>query len=125
MTDTPQIIKEIARCQKWMEAALDYSGGTHTIKDVIDGILSARMQLWAGEKGCAVTEIVAYPKKKVLHVFLAGGDMDQIVDMQESAEAWGKAQGCTAMTIAGRAGWKRVLADYGYKEQFVTLSKEI
>jgi hypothetical protein len=51
--------------------------------------------------------------------------MDQILDMQESAEIWGKAQGCSSMTIAGRQGWKRVLADYGYEQMFVTLGKEI
>ena len=83
------------------------------------------MQLWSGPDSCAVTEIVVYPSKKVLHVFLAGGRMEGITDMQLSAEEWGKSQGCSAMTIAGRKGWSRVLADHGYKEQFVTLAKEI
>jgi len=38
---------------------------------------------------------------------------------------WGKSQGCTAMTIAGRKGWTRVLKDVGYEEKFVTLAKEL
>lgn len=121
----PELIAHIDRCRPWIEAALAYSGGTHTFKNVSDSILSGTMQLWPADKACAVTEIVLYPSKKVLHVFLAGGEMDQIIDMQKSAEIWGRNQGCTSMTIAGRSGWKRVLAKHGYEEKFVTLAKEL
>ena len=81
-----------------------------------------------GSNGCAVTEIVVYPNKKVLHVFLAGGDkgygIKQITDMHDDAMAWGKLQGCDAMSIAGRRGWKRVLESKGWKEQLTILGKE-
>lgn len=114
----------IDQCRVWIEDALEYSGGTHTFDDVKQGILESRFQLWPADRGCAVTEIVIYPKKKVLHVFLAGGEMDQIVDMIDSAVEWGKAQGCVSMTIAGRHGWKRVLGEYGYKPVMTVLEKE-
>lgn len=116
---------ELYRCRPWIEDALAHSGGTHTFEDVADGVAGGRMQLWPAPRGCSVTEIVLYPKKTVLHVFLAGGDMDQIIDMIDSAVAWGKTQGCVSMTIAGRHGWKRVLAKYGYKPVMTVLEKEI
>jgi len=119
------VISELLRCRTWIEDALSYSGGTHTFNHVFQGVIEGRMQLWPSENACAVTEIVVYPMCKVLHVFLAGGAMDSIIEMQKSAEEWGKSQGCTSMTIAGRKGWSRVLADQGYKEQFVTLAKEL
>jgi len=121
----PEIVQEIKRCLPWIADALAYSGGTHEVTDVIQGILKGTMQLWPGPEACAVTEIVVYPNRKVLHVFLAAGKMEGIVDMQESAEQWGKLQGCTAMTIAGRKGWARVLKDIGYEEKYVTLAKEL
>ena len=114
----------IDHCRPWIEDALEYSGGTHTFDDVAERILDGRLQLWPAERGCAVTEIVIYTKKKVLHVFLAGGEMDQIVDMIDSAVAWGKTQGCTSMTIAWLHGWKRVLGKYGYKPVMTVLEKE-
>lgn len=107
-----------------IEAALAYSGGTHDFDDVKQSILEGRMQLWPAPRGCAVTEIVVYPKKKVLHVFLAAGEMDQIIEMIDSAVSWGKTQECTSMTIAGRPGWARVLAPYGYKPALSVLEKE-
>ena len=116
---------EMERCRPWIEAALEYSGGTHTFDDVVDGVTSGRMQLWPAPRGCATTEIVLYPRKKVLHVFLAGGDMDQILDMIDSAAAWGRTQDCTALTLAGRLGWQRVLDKHGFTPVLVTMERNI
>lgn len=109
----------------YLEAALEYSGGTHLLEDVVDMLVSGRGQLWPGKNCAAVTEIIAYPRKKVLHCFLAGGDMDEIISMLEDAKAWGRAQGCTGFTIAGRKGWKRVLADHGFTETLTVLEGPI
>lgn len=125
LAESSPLINEIQRCLPWIADALAYSGGTHAPTDVIEAILKGTMQLWPGPEACAVTEIVVYPNRKVLHVFLAAGKMEGIVDMQQSAEEWGKLQGCTAMTIAGRKGWARVLKDVGYEEKYVTLAKEL
>jgi len=119
------IMDQLVRCKNWIEAALAYSGGTHSFQDIVDGVLSGQMQLWAGESGCAVTEISVYPKKKVLHVFLAAGDMNQIIDFQDSAIQFAKMNGCDSMTIAGRSGWKRILDKHDWHEQFVVLEREI
>jgi hypothetical protein len=118
------IKEEILRCRGWIEDALDKGDNTHGFVDVVDGVMSGKMQLWPGEEGCAVTEIVVYPNKKVLHVFLAGGKLEQITNMHNDAVVWAKAQGCEGMTIAGRPGWKKILDKYGWRQQFVTLSKE-
>lgn len=119
------IVDEIIRCRPWLEAALERSGGTHTLDDVVQAIIKGEMQFWPAPKGCAVTEIVNYPRKKVLHIFLAGGEMEQIIDMDDSAVEFAKMNGCTGMSIAGRKGWKRVLKDKGYEEAFTVLGKDI
>ena len=125
---THNIQQELLKARKWIESALNKGGDTHSYKDIVDGVISGHMQLWMGAKGCAVTEIVVYPNKKVLHVFLAGGEqghgIKQITDMHDDAVKWGKAQGCSAMSISGRKGWKRVLEEKGWKQQFTTLAKE-
>ena len=119
------INEELERCKDWIEAALERCGGTHEWSDIVEGIHSLRYQFWPAEKGCAVTEIIMFPKKKIFHVFLAGGEMDQIVDMNDSAAQFAKAQGCDGMSIAGRKGWSRVLKNEGWTESFTTLAKEL
>ena len=121
------IMQQLMRCRKWIEDALAYSGleETHTFTDICKGVLNGNLHLWHGDNGCAVTEFVVYPMSKCLHVFLAGGDMQQILDFEESATVWGKAQGCTQMTIAGRKGWSKVLGNRGWTEVHTVMGREI
>jgi hypothetical protein len=121
------IMAELMRCRQWIENALEYSGLTesHTFADIVRGVLNGEFYFWHGENGCAVTEFTVYPTKKVLHVFLAGGDMQQILDFEESAAVFGKACGCTEMTLAGRKGWRKVLGDRGWHEIHTVMGREI
>tara|TARA_B100000965_G_scaffold215869_1_gene180518 strand:- start:8996 stop:9370 length:375 start_codon:yes stop_codon:yes gene_type:complete len=107
--------EDLERCRSWIEDALVYSNGTHNFDDVVLGIAESRMQLWAAPKGCIVTEIVVYPQKKVLNLFLAGGDLEQLKDMNTDITTWAKAHGCTGGMLTGRLGWKKALAPLGWK----------
>lgn len=119
-----ELKKEIMRYQDWIMSALNKGGDTHDFVDIVDGIMSGHMQLWPGEEGCAVTEIVRYPNKKVLHVFLAAGKLEQITKMHGDAIKWGRNQGCDGMTLSGRAGWKKILEKEGWKQIQIVLAKE-
>lgn len=107
-----------------IQAALDHGGNTHSFEDVVDRVATGRAQLWPAPRGVAITEIISYPRKKVLHVWLASGDMDQLLDMIDSAQQWGRTQGCTSLTVSGRLGWQRVLNRHGFKPVLVTLERE-
>jgi hypothetical protein len=111
--------------RKHIEAALEYSGGTHLYEDVEKAILEGRMQIWPGTKSAAVTEIIEYARKKVLHVFIAGGDMDELIQMIDSAAAWGRTQNCASLTMSGRKGWERVLGRHGFKPVMIVMEREI
>jgi hypothetical protein len=116
---------ELERCRPWIEAALDRGGNTHEFEDIVYAVKTGTMQFWPAEDACAITEIIVYPRKRAFHVFLAGGNMDTIVDMDESAVYYAKLNGCTIMSIAGRKGWQRVLTDKGYKNTLTVLMKEL
>lgn len=115
---------ELIRCRTWIEAALEYSGGTHNFADIVQGIHSNKMQLWPSAKGCIVTEIVVYPRKKLINIFLGGGELNQILDMHSDVISWAKQQGCSGMTMTGRLGWKKPLAEYGWKVLHQSYAKE-
>ena len=117
-------VNELERCRPWIEAALEYSGGTHNFEDVAEGIIQGNMQLWPSPRGCIVTEIVVYPRKKVLNVFLGGGKLDQLLDMHNDVTAWAKSYGCEALTITGRFGWKKPLNAHGWKPLHDSFQKE-
>jgi len=122
------VLDELMRCRKWIEDALDYSEGTHIFDDIVAAVLTGRMQLWPAENCCAVTEITHYPRKKAIHVFLLGGNLEGILDLEESMAEFGGVNGCSAMTGAGRPGWERVMTrrtDNGWKRSFVVIERPI
>jgi|TARA_B100000497_G_C7403238_1_gene255252 hypothetical protein len=119
------MVDEIIRCREYIENALAYSGDTHNFDDVMLGILLGNFQFWPTDNSCMVTEIINYPRKKVFHVFLAGGSLNEIKAFHKPATEWAKAQGCSAMTLTGRPGWEKALASEGWEYQFTTLKREI
>ena len=106
-----------------IDRALRYSGGTHTFEDVRDAVAEGRMQLWENAQSMAITEIIVYPRKKVLHIFLASGTMQGVQDMLRAAEDWGRMQGCEAVTFAGRRGWRRVMNKQGFRDALTVMEK--
>ena len=117
--------QEFERCKPYIEAALEYTGGTHDIIDIYEGLYKGTMQLWPAEKSCLVTEIINYPKMKVLNIFLGGGDLTEILSMHEDVIRWAKDQNCTALNMTGRFGWTKPLAKHGWKPMHSSYVKEI
>ena len=113
------------RCQDWIEAALEYSGGTHDFGDIVEAVKKGQMQLWPAPKGCMVTELIAYPKLKALHIFLAGGELRQLLEMEDSIVNWAKGQNCGRITLNGRSGWERVLKKRNAKVTHTFIAKEL
>ena len=120
------IRQEAEKARPFIEAALEYCGGTHTFADVVSGLVAGDMQLWATEKAAVVTELQMSPQYRSCHFFLAGGDMNELAHFQRVIGEWAKAQGCRQLTIAGRRGWERTfLKDEGYTPKWTTFSKEL
>jgi hypothetical protein len=119
-------IEHLERLRQHVEAALEYSGGTHHFEDVLDMVKDSRLQVWPATESIVLTEIIVYPRLKNLHYFLAGGDLDELSRMRPIIESWGKSVGCTRVTLAGRRGWsKTFLQDEGYRPQWSVLAKEL
>ena len=76
-------------------------------------------------KGDASLQKSCNTPKKVFHVFLGGGDMDQLTDMHSSVIAFAKQLGCKELTMSGRVGWSRALKKHGWEHAHTTLYKEI
>jgi hypothetical protein len=105
------------RCSPWIAAALEASGGTHHLSDVVEGIATGQFQFWPGERSACVTEIIDYPRKRALCFWLAGGDLiDLMRNVEPIARKWAEDRGCTLFygNAVERPGWERALSKYGY-----------
>lgn len=106
------------RCRPHILAAIARNHGTYDEDDILRGLLAGDYVLWAGEKSAVVTEISEQPRMKVLDLFIAGGDLDELIDMEKGLEDYARANGCKLMCGGGRAGWGRVLPEYKAESKF-------
>lgn len=116
---TREVYRAAPICLKHLLAVIPYARGRMQISDVLQACYTGKSQLWmvSTEEGevlaAAVTEIVAYPRRRVCSLFLLGGcEMDRWTYLIDELEAWAKEQGCHVLEIQGRKGWGRVFPDY-------------
>lgn len=108
-----------------IEAALSYSNYSHTFDDIVGMVLTEQVAFFPMEKSFLITEFHVMPQYKTYHVFLAGGDLDEIKATQPWLEETAKANGCKYLSLTGRRGWERSLKDQGWRLQYITLYKEV
>jgi hypothetical protein len=112
---------EWERCRGYIEDALALIT-THTIEDVEQGIVAGKYVFWPASKSAAITEIHEFPRVKHMHIFLAGGDLDELRGMVPMWQSWARFNKCAKVTLCGRRGWERALKQQGWKADLVALS---
>lgn len=118
-------LDELDRHRVHLDNALEYAEGSHTFDDLVHMVLTGRLHMWSKSKSIILAEVLEYPQEKHYHMFLGGGDFDEIVAMHEEIETAAKNLGCVKLSVCGRRGWVRGLAKYGWAEQFTTVTKRI
>lgn len=108
------IVEEMLRVRPFLEPALEYTNGTHDYVHVVDAVLRGQFHLWPAENSALVTEIHEFPKERHLHIFIAGGDLEEIKALHDRVVEFAKAAGCVALTLTGRPGWVKALDDIGF-----------
>ncbi|MGU3536809.1 hypothetical protein [Methylobacterium sp. A54F] len=103
-----------AHCQPYLQAALDRDIGTHDLDDVWAMIRAGTAQLWVTPNSATVSVMETFPRKRMLMVWLSGGRLEEILQVEADIRTWAKAQSCDLVCVTGRRGWLRALT--GYRE---------
>lgn len=114
---------EWLRLREHVHAALEHAGGSHSERDVLDEIGRGGAQFWPGEKSVIVSKIVDYPRHAAVRFWLAGGDLDELTDMQDRVIEWARQFNVDRAEIIGRRGWLKGLD--GYREVATVMEKEL
>ena len=109
---TSSLADEFERCADYILAALEYAGHSHTLQDVWQAISNKQAAFFPLEKSAIVVEIVDYPQRATCRIWLAGGDMEELIEAEKNVCDWARELGCDSMEIIGRKGWERQLRDY-------------
>ena len=96
-----------------VEAALRHGAGEYLAIDVRGYCEAGTWQLWIATRpgeliGAALTEVVDYPRRRILFLHLAGAqEGEALAPLWEMARRWARDLGCDAMRFVGRPGWQR------------------
>lgn len=108
------------------DKALALGGHTHTRQDIADGVKSGRFQYWGDDECCLVTEIVEYPRKRVLHLFIAAGNLERLLEHYlPTVKQFASDNGCSSLTSVSRKGFLRRFPAYGFRPKCITFELEL
>jgi hypothetical protein len=116
-----------SRVEPFAKKAAEYTYGRYTSDDIYDSIVEHDYQMWVAMegsefKGLVITNIVNYPKRKLLAMQFCGGvDLKLWKEpMLALLKRFGSEMGCDGIESTGRPGWAKVFKNDGYKATWVT-----
>ena len=118
--------------ERFIHSAFTKHAGDDSEASVLSLLGRGEAQLWiahsgAGIKAAAVTRLaVTNSGRKICFCMACGGeDFDEWEHTLGDIEKWARKQGCDAVRITGRPGWRVYKKRSGYKEPFVILEKAL
>lgn len=122
MWSSGDLKQDFASAAPHIANALERSGNTHHLNDIYQLLLNKEAALFVGERSAVVTQEITLPVGRQLHFWLAGGDLEELVEIEADVEAAARQVGIKRFSIVGRKGWRNKLP--GYREAGVILTKE-
>ena len=116
-----------------VERSLVHGAGDVSAYDLFIECLASTSQCWIREDKFGTIHGVAITRLKqckqyselVIVVTTSDGWFDHGPEILEMFEDFARDMGCKYTSVYGRRGWKRALEQYGYREPFTTLMKEL
>lgn len=113
-----------AKAKPFLEPAIEALHGTHTIDDVCLMVGSGALRIVNGEKSALLIEENHHPHHKDLHVFLGGGDLEELLKLEAKLSEGAKASGFRGISgMSARDGWLKALP--GYEQRSALFYKEL
>lgn len=88
--------------------------------DILEAVMKDEMQLWIAYDdddkkllGSVITQILVYPRGKLVNVFLLGGNNIKMWKdkMADKIEAFAREEKCLYLQAIGRKGWQPLFPD--------------
>lgn len=99
---------------------------THLWKDIVYGISIGHFHLITLPNGAIVCEFVNYPRLRACNIFLAGGDLEEMKELQPDLIKWAKENGAERLEIRGRLGWLKTFKnELDSDKTYIQISKDI
>lgn len=107
---------------KHIADALEYAGGTHTVGDIVDGILEGRYYLLENDGATLVWEFEHFPRLTRINGFLAAGDMNAVLELSRTLCQFAT-ENNLPVVVYGRKGWEKALSELGFSRAHTVIMR--
>ena len=116
-----------AELRRKIDVALALGGDVMNFNDLVELARIGRVQLWLadGEAALIATEIVNYPRKRVMNCFMAAGTLSGILSLRDKIETFARDEDVDAMTCAGTPAWGRIGKRFGWRLHSMTFVRNL
>lgn len=102
---------------EWLlKKGLRRCGDTHSVQDVVDALQDGRMQAIYNDDGLIVVQIINYPQKRVMDIFMCVGDLRAISDLKPQLVDYARDMGVDFGRAFVRPGLVDPLLKLGWKK---------
>jgi hypothetical protein len=105
--------------------ALQAGGDLLSIDDLRQLALAGRVQWWGDERASLATELLTYPRRRVLNVFMAAGELREVLALQDEVTDFARSNDCTHMVAHGRPAWGLVGKPLGWLPHSIQFVREV
>lgn len=98
-----------------LERALDYQGGLYALSDILESISDGTMQSWVEGNSWAVTQISVYPRRRLLEIVAAVGDLHDCRILHGRILKFANEVKVDLVAAYGRKGWARDADRHGWR----------
>ena len=121
----PKWESELKRCKKYLLPVFK-KFDTYNWADVVENVKQGRWYLLTLPNSALLIEFLEYPRKRVLYVLAAGGNLEEIIKSESDVISIAKAKDCSSIEVRGRLGFEKVAKKYkGWKKQYTVISKTL
>lgn len=109
-----------------VEATLLQFGGFYSFDDILERVMDGRMQSFAHKDSWVVTQISVYPRKRVLDIVLAFGEIDDLELIHSDVIGFARRLGIPMIAaMMGRDGWTPYAKNNGWNRVGSVFFKEV
>ena len=94
---------------------LERMGGLYTVSDILAAIAEGRMQGFVEGDSWAITQVVQFPRARLLEILIALGDIEQCRTLHSRILQYARDNGIGLVQAYGRRGWFQHPLTEGWK----------
>lgn len=100
---------------KKLARTLERMGGVYTVSDILAAIAAGRMQSFAEGDSWAITQVIQFPRARMLEILIALGDIEECRILHDRILQYARDNDISLIQAYGRRGWLADAESHGWK----------